>query len=250
MPDRALAVVHANSPRFRARLAAAEAVVARALARARKPYVAFSGGKDSLATAVVVLGQSPDCLLHWSDDELEYPEAVEMMTVWQSLAGPQLRITKGVARHAGWFDPWKDRPFWRDPLPGTRRVTLESHEYMANQGHDLVFTGLRMAENYRVAAQLEKAVAEQGDPTYPAWGGLRCCPLWDWSSDDVWALILCVGTNGVPYNRAYDVLDRIHVPEPSQRTGPLPLTPRQHLADGWPDLLARLEARYGPRWGR
>ena len=33
-----------------------------------------------------------------------------------------------------------------------------------------------------------------------------------------------------------------------QRVGPLPLVPRATLEACWPELLPRLEARYGPRW--
>jgi len=33
-----------------------------------------------------------------------------------------------------------------------------------------------------------------------------------------------------------------------QQYGPLPLASRAHLAEGWPEMLADLETRYGDRW--
>lgn len=231
-----------QSPTFRRKLDAAAAIVGEALKHAKRPYVAFSGGKDSLATMAVVHLIRPDVPLAWSDDELEYPETVDYMQVIADLAGPQLRITAGWTEHAGWFRPWRDRPFWRGPLPGTLSIAQPQDDWMALQGYDLTFTGLRMDENRRRRDWLA-----QVGPLYHVKDGTqtRCCPIWDWTADDVWALI--VGMK-LPYNAAYDRYEEIYVPRQQQRVGPLPLAPRRYLAEGWPDTLARLEARYGRTW--
>lgn len=237
-----LAAVHFQSGDFGNRLASALDVIGRALKAARKPYVAFSGGKDSVALLGLVEWLEPNVPVVWSDDELEFPELVEYMIDAQRVAGSQFTVTEGYALHAGWFWPWRDRPYWREPLPGTLRIEMPVDDWMNGAGYDLVFTGLRMEENRRRRDWLAQA-----GPLYRVNSGVgrRCCPLWDWSADDVWALI--AGWR-LPYCEAYDVYEQIGVPRKLQRVGPLPLSRRAHLADGWPATLERLEARYGRRW--
>jgi len=234
--------IHAQSAAFQRKLIAALALVSHAVRQAQRPYIAFSSGKDSVAITALVHRLNPSVPLVWSDDELELPETIAYMDRLRRLAGPQLTITYGVARHAGWFDPWTDRPSWREPLPGTRRINQDVDDWQAGRGYDLTFTGLRMNENRRRRAWLTQA-----GPLYQVRTGTgrRCCPLWDWTEDDVFALI---AVWGLAYNPAYDRMEEMGVPRHAQRIGPLPLARRDHLADGWPDLLTRLEDRYGPRW--
>jgi len=237
-----LGTIHAQSAAFRSKRDAALTLVARALRSCRRPYIAFSTGKDSVALTGLVHHLNPDVQLVWSDDELELPETVAYMDRLRAIAGSQLICTLGWARHAGWFDPWSDQPFWRDPLPGTLCIEQDVDDWQAGGGYDLTFTGLRMSENRRRRDWLVQA-----GPLYHVrtGTGLRCCPLWDWTEDDVWALI---ATWRLAYNRAYDRMDEIGIPRNAQRVGPLPLARRAQLEAGWPDLLERLERRYGRRW--
>jgi len=46
----------------------------------------------------------------------------------------------------------------------------------------------------------------------------------------------------------YDRYREIGLPPERQRIASLPRSPRDTLARGWPELLDRLEARYGPHW--
>lgn len=234
--------------RFRAKLLHTLARVEAALRHGDRPYIAFSGGKDSLAVMALVERIRPGTTLLWSDDELEYPETVAYLRLMQRLAGGQLVIARGWAEHAGWFRPWRSRPFWREPLPGTLIADMEADDFMAHRGHDLTLLGTRAHESRKRRTWLLSVRAQQGEPgVYPVAGGTgtRCCPIWDWSADEVFALI--AGWR-LPYNSAYDRLAAIGISRERQRIGPLPLTPRPILAEGWPDLLVRLEARYGDRW--
>lgn len=225
-----------------AHIARARAAIRAALRDAARPYVAVSGGKDSAAVAHLVLSERPDVTLLWSDDELEYPETVALMTALKDRHGAQLVTALGWAEHAGWFRPWTDRPLWRDPLPGTRTAGMDADDWMATRGHDLTLLGTRAEESRVRAAWL----VEHG-PTYRVRGGtgVRCCPLWDWPVGYVYAYLERVG---VALNGAYAVLERIGVPEELRRVGPLPLARRDDLAAGWPALYDRLVARYGHRW--
>lgn len=234
------ALLQARLPgHLRARAARAVRDIRNALRRVNRPYIAFSGGKDSTALAVLVHAVNPEIPLIWSDDELEYPETVALMERLQADLAP-LIIVRGHATHAGWFTSWSDTPFFRGPLPGTIDIPGHMDDWARADGFDLAFVGLRREESHA----RDVFLSEVG-PTYRRRTGLICCPLEGWSADDVWALIRATRT---PYNAAYDRLREIEVPDVRQRVGPLPLTPHMTLALGWPDLLTRLEARYGPRW--
>lgn len=243
---RALSLEYATTNQHKHKVAQTVARIREALTASRMPYVAFSGGKDSLVLAWLVERITGGVTLAWSDDELEYPETVEMMTTLHDTGSLAFAVTSGVSRHANWFAPWTDRPFWRDPLPGTIWIDGDQDDWMASQGYDLTFVGTRAEESRKRRDWLVYANATWG-ATYPTRSGTgtRCCPMWDWSSDDVWAYTV---THDVPVNPVYHRLAEIGVLPHKQRLGPLPLVPRAVLADRWPDLLTRLETRYGPRW--
>ena len=238
---------HARSDRFRSRLVRALVLVETALRDSRRPYIAFSGGKDSIAVASLVHQIRPEATLHWTDDELEYPEVVAMMSDLQHVAGDQFVTTLGRSQHGGWFVPWMSLPAFRDPLPGAIRKNIPAEFWMAERGFDLAFTGVRAEESAKRRDWLVSQYGGTGHATYMAKTAAlpRCCPIWDWSADDVWALIAIWG---LPVNPVYLRLDSIGVPRKRQRIGPLPLARRDHLRDGWPDMLARLEKRYGSHW--
>lgn len=218
--------------------------VRRAFAITRKPraYVAFSGGKDSIATAALVHYVRDDVPLVWSDDELEFPETVELMEFLRLAAPDHFLAYQAVSIHAGWFGPWRSSPYFRDPLPGTRISDLPYDQALRRDGYNLTFLGVRAAESGKRRGWLLSAGANY----HAKDGGVRSCPMAGWSTDDVWALI---AGWGLGYNRAYARFEALGLPDFRWRVGPLPLVPRDTLADGWPDLLERLETRYGPKWG-
>lgn len=229
------------SPGAHERIAVASDTIRKALRGAKKPYIAFSGGKDSTVVMALVHSIRPEAPVIWSDDELEYPETVSLMMASQARLGALFRSTLGFATHAGWFVPWSDRPFWREPLPGAERIGMSMEEWAQQEGYDLTFLGLRGDESRNRASFL--AVA---GPNYRRTTGRVSCPIWNWSDEDVFAFL---GMGTIPYNAAYDRFEAMDLPLELRRVGPLPLCPRLTLAVGWPDLLAGLESRYGPRWG-
>ncbi len=238
--SRILSLEYAQHPVHRQRVLSAIALIQRAISKRKRPYIAFSGGKDSMVVLALVQQLAGAVPAVWSDDELEYPELLELMA--PMIGQPDLIVTEGWTEHAGWFRPWIDRPFWREPFPGTIRIGMPVDDWMAQQGYDLVFTGLRAEESNKRHDWLSA-----NGPLYrvKAGVGLRCCPLWDWSADDVWAYI---ATHQLPVCGVYDRLETIGIARERQRVGPLPLSPRDHLLAGWPEMYARLVARYGERW--
>lgn len=237
-----------RSSQFQHKLVSALALIKHALSlRPNIPsYVAFSGGKDSLAVAALVqMATGNDAMpLCWSDDELEYPEHVEYML--QLAASEPLLITLGWAEHAGWFKPWLQEPYFREPITGAVRVDQPAEDWYASAGYELTFTGLRAEESSRRANHLYSvAVTRDVAGLYRASTGWRCTPIWDWTADDVWALI---AEWQLPYSPIYNTLSALGVPRKQQRVGPLPLARQAHLEEGWPDLYRRLTDRYGQRW--
>lgn len=241
------------SGRLRERITAALAIVRVGLDNAKRPVIAFSGGKDSVCTMALVHTIDPTVPLLWSDDELEYPEVVAYMRCIATCAAvpdePAFIWLQGGSTHAGWFQPWKDRPYFRQPDP--RMVWREPHQadsqdWLRDNGYDLTFLGTRMGESRKRRDHL--AVSHHQGAVQPVLRGTgqHCTPVWDWNEADIWALI--AGWE-LPYPVVYDQLAAIGVERHRQRVGPLPLARRADLAAGWPDVLAAMEARYGPRWG-
>lgn len=232
---------------FRARLLAHQRLIDRtlrdieaALAVMECPYVSLSGGKDSTVLLDLVRRVDPTVPAIWSDDELEYRETVAFVP-----AIPNVQIVSGATVHADWFTPWSDRPFWRVPLPTMQWLDGDGRldHWSERVGYGGVFLGLRASER----AHRRVHLAAHGTLNRVASGQWRANPLAWWSVDDIWAEI---AARDISYNPVYDVLTQIGVPRAEQRVGPLPLAQGWHLKRGWPEMLAALERRYGPRWGR
>lgn len=207
-----------------------------ALADARQPYVAISGGKDSTVLLHLVRQVAPTITAIWSDDELEHEETVAFLLLQAPL------VVRGHATHEGWFTAWTDEPFWREPVPGSIAIPGLSAPWSVTAGYDLVFLGLRRAES----ARRRLAITANGRRFRGVEGQWRCSPLADWTTDDIWAYI---ASRDLDYNPVYDRLAQIGVTREEQRVGPLPLAHGWHLRAGWPDVWRRLNARYGNQWG-
>lgn len=234
--------LHARTAGFRNRVAAAGDWIAEALGTIERPYVAFSGGKDSLVMLALVRQQRPAVAVVWSDDEFIEPETPGYVTDLAAAWDLDLTIVSGYARHAGWFDPWRmPGERWREPLPAMLPVRCRTEEWAIAAGHDGAFVGLRAQER---AKRLANAKAR--GPLYLMREGWRCQPLAWWTLADIWAAI---AEWGLPYSPVYDRLAASGVPRDLQRVGPLPLAPGWVFRSAWPDLHRRAIARYGDHWG-
>ncbi len=239
--DPKMDLLHFRQPFMQRKIERSRELIAAGLKEMRQPYVAFSGGKDSLVCLALVLEQAPEITVLWSDDELEYDETV---TYNQWLAREwdfRFVITAGWATHGGWFCPWREEPYWREQIPGTMYTGELIESWTPKQGYDGTFLGLRQDEAIRRRIYLRS----YGRLHQCADGTWRCNPLGGWSVADVWAVIAGLG---LPYNPVYDILASVGVPRNRQRVGPLPLTPGWHLKLGWHGLYERLTRRYGNRW--
>jgi len=205
-------------------------IIETAINKAKKPAVAFSGGKDSTAVLDLVRRVAPDTLGVFSNTGVEsghtiayvrsVPNVVEVkgdMTFWQckdKYGWPKLKAADG-GRHGNECCLYlKERPM---------------DKYVKANGIDTVFTGLTSDESWARTQFLSRCgpyYLRKADQTW------RCHPIHDWKPDDVWRYIK---ERGLKYNAAYDP------PTSATRCGCLPCTAyiswKERLAKVNPSLL-------------
>lgn len=233
--------LHARSRSFRGLVNRTYEHLQDALQQTASPYVALSGGKDSLVALSLTSDLRPGIPTYWFDDELEHEGTGDAIQHIAGVLGTPLTIKTSASSHAGWFTPWTDHPFWRDPAPETCRSRAPDREWVRHHGHDGCVTGVRGQES--TIRQVH--VRSRGDTYVQVDGMVMIQPLAWWTIDDVWAFI---ASRGLPYHPVYDAMARSSVERRMQRVGPLPLAPRWVLRAVDPTLPARLEARYGHHW--
>lgn len=233
--------LHAKTASYRRKVEAAQEIIGEALARLESPYIAFSGGKDSVVVLHLVRTLAPDTVAVWSDDEWNLPETTALVE-----ATPNCHRIAARVAHAEWFTSW-DTP---NPVLPTGTIWVDAYAndglqtYAHQQGYDGVFIGLRADENSRRNVHLRTFGQLYFAAKHGVW---QCNPVAWWTVNDVWAYI---HANHVPYNAAYDKLAAMGIPLDRQRIGPLAQArvlgygQIAILKRGWPDLYNRFVARY------
>lgn len=193
MPDiwREMFLLHGRTPEYRGRIHAAEAVVTAALRSHTRPVVAFSGGKDSLVTAHLVLRQRSDVLVyHWWTGPYMMPDAVEDEVRRNAREIGALNFRWGTSSR--YTDPGVS-PETKEKLFNTAYLGGVMRQFRAD-GYDVVFVGLRAEESNKRARRVRNHVGlGLMDEVHPV-GWLT------WM--DIWAYIV---SNALPYHSLYDV---------------------------------------------
>ena len=173
------------------RVAEARRVIQRALSRFKKPYIAFSGGKDSTALLHLVLSfDRMITVLHWWPGPFFYPEPLEkeVIEIAKACGAIDLRVetSEEYVIYGRQAHNVKGRHYLGGVIP---RMVKE-------EGYDLAFIGLR-------AEEAAKRKARTKD--FFEWDRTReitnCFPIARWSWKDVWAYIV---SNNIPYLSYYD----------------------------------------------
>ena len=235
--------LHAQLNSCQWRIAQAQKIIAEALERAKKPYIAFSTGKDSVVMAHMVWQQAPHTPAVYFDADCAFPESNEFLGRYQSAGFPIIC--------------WPCEPFF-DTL---RRVggptsekceaeTMRSTVYrpikslLAEYHFDGAFIGLRNEESYgrrklaRVRGQL---FWQKRDALW------ECLPIAHLMYHDVWAYIV---SNDIDYCAVYDKQMELGVlPEDCRLSYWAGETKRRWgrwaiLKRGWPELFNRFAAEF------
>lgn len=180
-------LAHSQTPEYRRALSQAQETIAEALQHHRRPYVAFSGGKDSTCLVHLVLQQAPDTMiLHWDYGRafVPWPIESEILRNARLLGARHLRV--------------ETSPLYVR-LGRRARNVLGQHclgrliPALAREGYDLAFVGLRSEESYKRRRRIRRGVS---------YGPVEeCWPLASWTWLDVWAYIV---NNQLPYLSYYD----------------------------------------------
>ncbi|MFA5635136.1 MAG: phosphoadenosine phosphosulfate reductase family protein [Anaerovoracaceae bacterium] len=158
-----------------------------ALSTAARPYVAFSGGKDSTAMLHLVLQRRPGVVVwHWDYGPAFVPREYETQIVANAYALGAAQVeTDTSAEYA---------------RLGRDADNVWGHEFFARvapslvaRGFDLAFVGLRAEEGCGRRRRI--ATQDYAGPMNECW------PLQDWRWLDVWAYIV---SNSLPYLAHYD----------------------------------------------
>lgn len=168
------------------RVREAEDVIREAFDRHLRPYVAFSGGKDSTVMAHMVLQYRPSTtVLHWDYGAAYVPDPIHEEIL-------------GIARHMGARLRLETSPLYEQQ--GRQAVgVLGKHMIgwllpkLAREGYDASFVGLRSAESGKRRRRINSGRSLSDIREY--W------PMASWSWLDVWAYIV---SHGLPYLSVYD----------------------------------------------
>ena len=198
--------LHASSGSHLHRIEQAKRVITEWLSHCDKPYVAFSGGKDSSVMLHLVRQIAPEIEAVYCDDQYAFAETTSLLNITANL-----RKIANTTAHTEWFTAWDDE------RPGSDIEYLgDNHPLWAHRlGYDGACIGLRAEENSYRKIALKKYGMLHYVNSKQLW---QCYPLAWWTLDDIWAYI---HVNEVPYNKAYDVMDHNGIPKYRQRIGPL-----------------------------
>lgn len=224
----------------RRRVEKAEKHIERWLTLCGKPYVAFSGGKDSTVVLDLVRRQKPDtvALTSWKDWTL--PETERIMDSTHDL----IKIA-APTYHSDEYSAWENQKPGNDVIYYERLSSSLSCTtlYASQNGYDGAALGLRKEEASYRAWHLKRGAVFYCE-THQVY---ECNPIADWTVFDVWAYIL---SRDIPYNRAYDRLSELGIDPKYQRIGPLAVErvlqygQMTILKRGWPDLFNRFVAEH------
>ncbi len=234
----ATALLHAKTSGHQKRLQRTREIIRRAFGVTLDWYCSFSGGKDSTCVLSLVREYRPETLAITAALQWHFPETAELLD-----RTPNLYRVALAKQNTPWASHWDEEAEIPD---GVEWLGDDPHKAMKrNFGRrESAFLGLRKAESRARNVLLNS----RGDLFLSKkTGAYYCNPIAQWSTVDVWAYI---HHNRIPYNQAYDVMERIGVPLELQRVGPFAIDrvlragPLAILKRGWPGLFNAYAARH------
>lgn len=193
-------VAHAMLPAYSRRVEQARGFVREALAQCERPYVAYSGGKDSAVLLHIVAEQCPKVdaqILTGGESRLLHRDLQSILDWWRDHT--QVNLME-VHVDTVFSDAWQDASFEESYA----QFYDGWNKYLHDKGHDGVFIGLRRQEAgardmlYRRFGPVHRYAADRKDVRA---GIVLACPLFNLLEQDVWAYVT---TYQIPTFEAYE----------------------------------------------
>jgi 3'-phosphoadenosine 5'-phosphosulfate sulfotransferase (PAPS reductase)/FAD synthetase len=227
---------HALLPAYQRRIQQAQTWIAEALEICRRPYIAFSTGKDSTVMADLVWRQNPDVPAVYFDADAAFPESREMLERYRAAGRIIINwrtepLLETMARAGG--------PLFSENATMESTVYAPIRALVAEYGFDGAFVGLRAEESLHRNLSITTRgtlFLSQRHGIYSAW------PIAKLTFRDVWAYIL---SWNVDYNAVYDRQFAMGLPWENCRVsycyGETVASQGRWivLARGWPELFNR-----------
>lgn len=179
-----------RTPQYRQTVQSTKQEIRTVLQRYKRPYVAYSGGKDSLVVLHLCLQEKPIEVFHWNYQKHLMPFEEEVLQNAYKLGEVELTVrtsakyaNEKLARHVH--------------IMGAMFHHLD--RLIKEKGWDLAILGLRKEEGvkrkHRCNTENLRYMKEYGITMY--------YPVRDWSWLDIWAYIV---SNKLSYPKVYDTL--------------------------------------------
>jgi 3'-phosphoadenosine 5'-phosphosulfate sulfotransferase (PAPS reductase)/FAD synthetase len=184
--ERETFLLHSELDDYQSRIAAAKSILVESIGRSSKPYIAYSGGKDSLAMLHMALQASPKILVwHWDYGPYYIPRYIEAEIIRNAKAVGAKNITIDTS------------PKYNQGRCGQNvlfpALFGKVQPRMFKDGYDMVMVGLRAEESRR-----RKAKTTGG---FKAGKINECYPVYQLTARDIWAYIV---SHNLPYCGHYD----------------------------------------------
>ncbi len=202
--------------------------------------VAYSGGKDSLATLLLVYeALGPEFFVFFADTGIEFPEVIEHTKLTIDLLGLSNRFHQRTAGEKFWDLVGKFGPPARDfrycchSLKAQQIISIIQE--LAGEGKIIVFLGQRRYESFS-RAQDQMIYTNSYIPAQ-----ISATPIKNWTAFEVWIFLLSNTFKGKPfplndlYFRGHERLGCFLCPS-------MNLATRQVMRETHKDLIARWDA--------
>lgn len=207
--DRRAYLLHAKLAPYQRRVDKAIETVREALKDVRHPLLSFSSGKDSVVLLDIAIraGFDGDLLFFKYGISTDVETPVENLELLKYYAGKH-GLDYHILDCSGEVDCWErcGRFILFPETAGEKRIFTQtnmdfakkSETFCRENGVDLQLIGLRKAESARRKVMLNKKGQIY---TVRSRESLTCCPLANFSSEDIWAYIF---SNDLKYLSIYD----------------------------------------------
>ena len=187
-------LMRSRQKEFKQRVKYSKEIIDKCFERFDKPYVAFSGGKDSVAMLGLILEDYPDVHVeNWGHGSYllppKYQREIEENALRMGVNPDHFHL--GSSKQLEHPDArWDYMRWYRSMFSYLKRLISE-------EGFDCAFLGLRMEESSARKWKARNPFNYTDDRNCP-----QCYPVHMWSWEDVWAYIVA---NDLPYLSHYDL---------------------------------------------